>query len=149
MVEIEKLNSQILKLNINQFLELIKDWQYCEWTEANFLYDLNRKWDFSFSLKQNNELIGFCIASNKLLGVYYIHLIYLSNKNRGQNFGRLMIQQAVEIASSNGIDRIELRCPESNLQSLEFYKKMNFQIIDSIKDEISGNEKDYYLRLNF
>jgi len=142
-------NKEELRQNIGQFVKLIKDWKYSLWSEDNFLYELPKKWDYSFALYEEKELLGFCIASGKIEEVYYIHLFFLSDKARGKAFGKAMIEQAQKVAQRNGINRIELRCPESNTGALEFYHKAGFKTVQIIKDEVSGPEADHYLAINF
>jgi len=137
-----------LKTDICCYINLIRNWRYCNWNEENFLYELPLKWDFSFSLLSNNELVGFCIASNKIPKVYYIHLLYISPNFRGNSLGLKLLLYAQEIASKHNINIIELRCPESNEQALTFYLKNGFKVKQKIKDDTSGNEMDYYLELN-
>ena len=59
-----------------------------------------------------------------------------------------LLLYAQEIASKHNINIIELRCPESNEQALNFYLKNGFKVKQKIKDDTSGNEMDYYLELN-
>ena len=138
---------ELLK-EIPNYLKLIRNWKYCDWTEENFCYELPLKWDFSFSVYSNNALVGFCFASNKIADVYYIHLLFISPDLRGNLLGSKILQHAQEIARKHNIHKLELRCPESNEQALNFYLKNGFTIKQKIKDDTSGNEMDYYLVLN-
>ena len=149
MITYKAIAKNDLKTNVNSYLNLIKGWKYSVWTKDNFQIDLNKKWDFSFSTYDNNELVGFCIASNKMEDVYYIHLIFISDNYRGRSLGKKMLEHAKEIAKKNNVNRIELRCPESNLQALGFYQQAGFKTIQKIQDEISGPEADYYLVIKF
>ena len=146
-MRIDSINRIDLYKNVNVYLNLISDWKYCNWKEENFLYDLPKKWLLSFAVYDQNDLTGFCIASNKIPNVYYIHLIFISGKSRGQSLGTTMLEQAKKTAMEHHLDRIELRCPESNTGALAFYQKKGFVITQKLKDETSGNEMDYYLRL--
>lgn len=124
-------------------------WKYCSWTKDNFLYELPKKWQFSFAAYEGTRLTGFCFASNKITGVYYIHLLFIASSERGKSFGGKMIEHAKKIALDNNIHSIELRCPETNQTALAFYKKQGFIVKEILQDEISGSEKDYYLQLIF
>ena len=148
-MEFEIINKNYLDNHIETFIQLIQGWQYSSWNEENFMYELPLKWQFSFGVYENEKLLGFCFASNKLNGVYYIHLIFISSEIRGKSIGKKMIEFAKNIAKQNNINKIELRCPESNTDALTFYKKNGFSILEIIKDDISGNEADCYLTLDF
>jgi ribosomal protein S18 acetylase RimI-like enzyme len=144
---IKVLNKEFLENNVNEFLELVSSWKYCSWKKENFMYELPQKWNFSFAVYDNNKPQGFCIASNKISDAYYIHLFFVSEESRGKDIGTAMIDQAKEMSRSNGLKRIELRCPETNAGALSFYQKKNFKILNRVKDETSGPEADYYLAL--
>ncbi len=143
------LTKKQLKDNIQDYLNLVKGWKYTAWQEENFMHDLPKKWDYSFSVHDENKLTGFCVASNKIEGAYYIHLIFISTDARGKSLGKQMLEHAKTIAKKHGVHRIELRCPESNLGALGFYQQTGFKTIKKIQDEVSGPEADYYLVINF
>lgn len=141
------IDKAFLTNNIHSFLNLIKNWKYSNWQEENFFYDLPSKWNFSFAIYEQNTLLGFCFASGKISNTYYIHLLFISDALRGKDIGSKMIGYAREIALKNKINKIELRCPESNVKAIDFYKKNKFEIISKLTDETSGSESDYYLQL--
>ena len=143
------LTKEELKRNMKSFMKIIEGWKYSLWTEENFLYELPKKWDYSFAVYEKDELIGFCIASGKIEAVYYIHLFFLSEKARGRSAGEAMIQHARQVAMRNGVSRIELRCPESNTVALAFYHKTGFKTEKIVQDEVSGPEADHYLTASF
>jgi len=140
-----QITKEELQKNSDNYLRLINDWKYCDWNEENFIYELPFKWEFSFSLNSNNEIVGFCIASNKIPEVYYIHLLFISPSVRGNSLGLKLLLYAQEIGIKHNINIIELRCPESNEKALTFYLKNGFKVKEKIKDETSGEEADYYL----
>jgi ribosomal protein S18 acetylase RimI-like enzyme len=139
------LDKSYMESHVDVFLQLVKGWEYCTWERNNFLYDLPRKWDFSFAGFQDESLSSFCIASNKISDAYYIHLFFVSPESRGRRTGREMIAHAERIALQHGIKRIELRCPEKNAGALAFYRKEGFVEQSLLQDEVSGPEADYYL----
>ncbi len=150
MLSFKIITKENLEIQIENYKQLILNWEYCNWNSENFLYELPNKWRFSFSIhNENDKLIGFCFASNKIQDVYYIHLLFVSNHLRGAGIGGEIIKNAIKIAKENKINKIELRCPESNVNALKFYQKNNFKIISVLNDETSGNEKDNYLQLVF
>jgi ribosomal protein S18 acetylase RimI-like enzyme len=140
-----QITKEELKKNIDNYLRLINDWKYCDWNEENFIYELPLKWDFSFSVYSNKVLVGFCFASNKIPDGYYIHLLFISPDLRGNLLGFKILKHAQEIALKHNIHKLELRCPESNIQALNFYLKNGFKVKEKIKDETSREEVDYYL----
>ncbi len=144
---IKPLTRDFLFSNLNVFLDLIRGWKYCNWTENNFLYELPLKWELSFALYEGDSLRGFCIASNKIADAYYIHLLFISDKARGHSLGKKCLDYAMELSKKHGYKRIELRCPLSNVRALEFYIKNGFRLRECIMDDVSGQEPDNYLEL--
>jgi ribosomal protein S18 acetylase RimI-like enzyme len=143
------LDKAFIEKNAGEFVNLIQGWKFSSWTKDNFLYELPRKWEFSFAAYENDKLNGFCIASNKISDTYYIHLIFISVVARGKALGTQMIEHAKGIAKKAGVNKIELRCPETNAEAILFYEKAGFKLIEKLKDEISGDVADHYYRLNF
>jgi ribosomal protein S18 acetylase RimI-like enzyme len=143
----QSLHRDFLKAHIGDFISLIEGWKFSDWKEDNFLYELPRKWEFSFAAYDADTLIGFCIASNKIKDVFYIHLIYVDEKARGMNLGRKMLQHAKSIALQNNISKIELRCPETNADAAGFYRHTGFIETALLKDDVSGDVADHYFQL--
>lgn len=148
-MKFRKLDKAFLASHVGDFVSLITGWEFSSWQASNFLYELPKKWDFSFSVYDEGDLLAFCIASNKIQDAYYIHLIFISQAARGKKLGKQMIEHAKSIAMENGIRKIELRCPETNTSALEFYRHAGFKEIARLKDEISGDVADYYFQLSF
>ena len=126
-MEFKIIDKNYLDAHAENFIQLIKGWSYSSWNKDNFMYELPLKWQFSFAVYESGKLLGFCFASNKIVGVYYIHLIFISPQSRGKSIGREMIEFAKQLAKEKDINKIELRCPESNIDAISFYKKMAFQ----------------------
>jgi ribosomal protein S18 acetylase RimI-like enzyme len=143
------ISKEFLAQNCSQFIALIAGWKYATWKKENFLYELPEKWEFSFAVYENETLSGFCFASGKIPGVYYIHLLFVSEHLRGQRAGAKMLSYAQQIALKHDIHSIELRCPGSNTKAVDFYLNNHFKIISKLKDQISGDEADFYLQLKF
>src|ERR1041384_563636 len=101
-----RLDKQFLEENINTFLKLIEGFEYLDWKAENFLYELPKKWDFSFAVFDDNKLVGFCMASNKISDVYYMHFTFLSEETRGKGLGKKVWAHAKEVALQHGIHKI-------------------------------------------
>lgn len=136
----------LLEAELPQFMQLVKDWQYCQWNEGNFLRDLPAKWELSFAVYEQEKLIGFCFASRKS-DIYYIHLFFLAPEYRGKSLGKQMIMNALTIAQMRNLSMIELRCPATNVAGLVFYKKNGFSIERILNDCVSAGDPDCYLQL--
>lgn len=143
------IDKEKLQEDVGTYVALMHGWKYATWEKSNFLYDLDKKWQFSFAAFDDGKLVGFCFASNKIVDVYYIHLLFISSHTRGKSIGEGMLSHAKKIALQHNLHCIELRCPESNERAFNFYKKNGFNVKSKVQDEISGSEADYYLKLDF
>ena len=144
-MEIRQITRCELNAGVTSYLRLVEKWRYCKWGTGNFLYDLPSKWNLSFAVIKAEKLAGFCFASDKK-GVYYIHLFYLDPDYQGQGYGTAMVRYAMDLARYHALKAIELRCPMSNNEALRFYQKNGFKTINLLRDCVSEDEADYYLR---
>jgi len=145
VIKIRQIIKREFEAEMADYLKLLRGWRYCQWEDKNFLKDLPGKWDLSFATFEADRLVGCCFASDKQ-GVYYIHLFYLALACRGQGHGKTMVQYAVDLAQLRGLGCIELRCPASNREGLQFYQRSGFESVSLCSDHISGDEPDHYLR---
>lgn len=130
----------------DELLNLLNEWTYLNWNIENILYNLPNKWDLSYVLYINDKIAGLYIGSEKIQGKFYLHLLYVSEKFRGQNIGVYLFNHIKSIAKKRTLIQIELRCPESNVKALKFYEREGCTVMDKIKDDVSGSEADYYLK---
>jgi len=142
------LDRQAMSRSVDDLVELIREWKLVDWKEDNFLYDLPGKWSCSFAILAEGSIIGFCIASEKITGAYYIHLLFVANAYRKQGVGRKIIDVAKQRCIDRGLKRIILRCPVTNHKAVEFYKHQGFDIHSKVQDEISGSVEDYVMHMD-
>lgn len=145
-IEVILLDQVMMKKQANNLVKLISSWELSQWKEENFLYDLPLKWEYSFMLQEDENILGFCIASGKIDHNYYIHLFFCDEKIRGKGVGKLLLNTAEKIAKSRKLQAIILRCPIINDGAVKFYKKQGFQILEEVLDAVSGEIPDYILK---
>lgn len=137
------LTKEYVKQNVNVFIQLIKGWEYADWKEENFLYDLDKKWDYSIGCFIDEQLVGFCFSSAKIEGAYYIHYLYVSGQYRQKNIGKEMMDYVKKYSYTQRLDKVVLRCPVANERALDFYLKNKFQILE--KEITSDSSEPHYL----
>ena len=80
--------------------------------------------------KEGEEALGFasyelnCLQQSKTK----IHKIYILPTSQGLGIGKLMINRILEIAKSNGNEKLSLNVNRNN-KAVEVYKKWGFEIV--------------------
>ncbi len=68
----------------------------------------------------------------------FLSKFYVRESHRGLGIGKTMMNTIIDYANENNLDRIWLTCNKFNSNALEIYKKLGFEIVDSIVTDI-GN----------
>ncbi len=99
----------------------------------------------------DQEVLGFATyGSFRLKPAYQFtieHSIYLHHKARGKGLGKQLMRQLILLAKKNGYHTMVGGIDSSNLNSLEFHKKLGFQEIGRFKE--IGRKFDKWLDLIF
>ncbi|MBM7868650.1 ribosomal protein S18 acetylase RimI-like enzyme [Clostridium pascui] len=67
----------------------------------------------------------------KVINTLEVQRIYVSQECKGKHIGKLLIQNAIEIAKSNNLNYIWLGVWESNINAIKFYEKQVFKKFDT------------------
>ncbi|MBK9716738.1 MAG: hypothetical protein IPO85_04335 [Saprospiraceae bacterium] len=76
------LTPDIVRLQINNFIEIESFFQGKAWNLDNFLLELKSKWEYSIGLINDNNIVGYIIASSK---EDFIHIHRFAIKNELKN----------------------------------------------------------------
>ncbi|MBL7544989.1 MAG: GNAT family N-acetyltransferase [Bdellovibrionaceae bacterium] len=104
-----------------------------------------------YILKQDQTTKGYCKLTgfqNPMITTLMLDRIYLDKDIQGKGIGKEILEHVLEIAQSENKTKIKLHCWEDHTNSLIFYKKNGFQIIDKIKFQIEATkyeDTDYVL----
>ena len=63
---------------------------------------------------------------------FWIDLIYVDEKFRERGIGKLLYQDAIDIAKQNGLDTIVLDIFDANIRSKTFHEKLGFKPLYTI-----------------
>lgn len=100
------------------------DWDY--WDEENFSFELPQKWDLSFYIKLQNDIIGYCIASEKKDYVWLHHIIIGPNY-RNKGIGAIILNELEKrVLSLTLKQKIGLKVAKDNKGAFEFYIKNKY-----------------------
>ena len=130
-IEFKILTKDLLELNLDDLIFIDNQaFGIDAWGEDNFRYQLPQKYDLSFLVKIDDELIAYCINSKKEEDCY-IHRIVIKKVYKGLGLGGEMINY---IQNQLNQRKIRLKVNVNNVFAINFYFKMHFRI-DSIHSE--------------
>ncbi|WP_332697654.1 GNAT family N-acetyltransferase [Halalkalibacter lacteus] len=135
-MEIRKLSLDFLQKNIKGFIQVVKGDSPYYWTEQQLILDLPCKWEYSFYVVEESEIIGYAICSQKN---EYIHLHHLMIKEKYQSRGIglsliNMVMKRLKEKHSNELKGLSLKVGPDNIRAFNFYKKHGFKVI-GIEDD--------------
>jgi len=91
-------------------------------------------------LSVRDELGGFasyqadCSARAVKLDKLYVHGLF-----RGSGCGRALVGYVENAARAQGCDRLYLQVNRNNLESIAFYRRLGFEVINKVKTDIGGS----------
>jgi phosphinothricin acetyltransferase len=99
----------------------------------------------------NQEVLGFATyGSFRPKPAYQFtveHSVYLNHNARGRGVGKQLMQELISLAKKDGYHSMVGGIDSSNLNSLEFHKKLGFQEIGRFKEV--GRKFDKWLDIIF
>ena len=126
-----------------------------EWTGDNFLLDLPLKWNLSFMCKNRSDdsIIGYVIASQKPgtqnRDMSNVNKIIVDNAYRGQGIGKHLIALYEQASLEQGLKKSQLKALVDNKDANAFYKRLGYNIIDTVNgtDDLTRYLYEKRLRL--
>ncbi|WP_200284739.1 GNAT family N-acetyltransferase [Rhabdochromatium marinum] len=79
-----------------------------------------------FAVKENSELVGYCIASSNN-GAGEIDSLYIKPQFRGASLGMLLTESAMAWLSGLNCSQISVYVAEGNEDAIPFYEKFDFK----------------------
>jgi ribosomal protein S18 acetylase RimI-like enzyme len=109
-----------------------------------------------YFLKLNNQILGYLklnkneaqteLKNNTTLE---IERIYVKQEFHGKQFGKLLLQKAIDIAKEQGCKTIWLAVWEHNLKAIAFYKKNGFKEFDKHNFQLGDDlQVDIMMKMN-
>jgi len=129
--EFRRLSKAYVEAHAGDFTALIARWEHGDWREENFTSDVEKKWEYSYGFFRGERLVGFCMASGKIPGAYYVHLLFVAEEHRAFGVGRDFFAVCVDHCKGLGLRSIDLKCPVANPRGLRFYQSLGFRVVDS------------------
>jgi ribosomal protein S18 acetylase RimI-like enzyme len=121
------LTRKFLQDNVEEFISLNKSNLRNEyWNADHFLAELNRKWDLSFYVtNEEDKVVGFLIASEKEQSIH-IHKFVVDQSVQKIGLGRRMLERII----SQTTKPVTLKVEIENVNASQFYLKNKFVITE-------------------
>ncbi len=126
----------LIKHNIEQITNILNKFKFC--LESLKTKDVDIKEIALKFLKyatiavtyKDNEIIGFIsfYCNDKQNKVAYISMIAVLPEHRQKGIGNKLIEEALEYCRKNEMKCIRLEVRKKNINVLDFYKKLGFEI---------------------
>ena len=131
------------KLDLIYFLNL-------GWSKNQFVSQFKKEINFSFGYFKNNNLIGFIIGdlvNIENISEYEILILYVDINYRKKGYATNLIKESIFLLKDKNLKKMYLDVAESNNSAINFYKKINFDIVGKRKKYyvISGNKVDAFI----
>ena len=123
---LQRLTKEIIKKHIKDMIDMSAQLHGDYWTEEHYLSELNRKWDLSYALTENNELLGFMIVSDKG-EAHHLHRIVIKKEVAGKGYGKILLDKLSEDAKNNHKKSITLKVHPTNSTAIKVYEKYGYK----------------------
>lgn len=134
-IVIDKLTKNYLTQNIRDFIRITSFDKNEYWQQENFERELPGKYELSLYAIQNNQLIGFIIASQKTEGPY-IHKFMVHPDFRSKKIGHQLFTRFQETTKQS----VSLAVSTTNDRAVKFYMNNGFMISSSKIDSVLKTE---------
>ncbi len=105
------------------------------WTANQFADEINNNNSFFYVLERDETIIGYIVVW-KVYDEIHLNSIAITEKERGNSLGNLLIDSVINEIKPDCITRIILEVRSRNKSAISFYDKLGFRNI--------GTRKKYY-----
>lgn len=96
-----------------------------------------------FFIEQDGRYIGMAGAKPIEDGVYMLIAVYLMKEFRGKGLAQELIKTVEEDLKNKGIKQLDLMVNKEQVEAVNFYKKLGYEVIKEVKDQKMGDGKIY------
>ncbi|MBQ8297584.1 MAG: GNAT family N-acetyltransferase [Ruminococcus sp.] len=91
-----------------------------------------------YAVYDDGEICGYIGAKPESDDRYFLSKLYLKQDKRGRGIARLMMNSVFTEARNAGKKRVYLTVNKYNNHSINVYKRIGFEVIDSVVTDIGG-----------
>jgi [ribosomal protein S18]-alanine N-acetyltransferase len=118
------------------------------WSETDYLDEIDRDDSFPLIISAKNQKIGFLVARMLDSGVereVEIYNLAILPSLQNQGFGQVLITHLINQCSKNNVTKIWLEVRKSNIKAIKFYQKNTFVEVGSRKNFYTNPPEDAIL----
>lgn len=143
IIQIKNFNNDILKQ-----IEQIEFSSFKRpWSRKEIVDDLSNHLSFSFIIINNNEILGYLLAT-KIFEEISINKLCIKKVERNRGYGTKLLEFFINEAYEENIKTIYLEVNIFNKKALDLYKKNGFQINRTRKYSSSDDNIVYEMKKN-
>jgi len=110
------------------------------WKEEHYLSELNRKWELSFAILEDSQMLGFMIVSDKGTA-HHLHRIVVKQNQAGKGYGKQMLNKLIGDAKAADKENVTLKVHPSNTDAIKIYEKYGFNKVGADGENFSYSLK--------
>lgn len=100
--------------------------------------------DYSFHIKQDGQIVAGIVAASTM-DTLEVEFLFVEESCRGQGLGRLLLEQAENLARQDGCKRVLLNT--YSFQAPSFYRRMGYELLAQ-QNPCFGAYSQYYFTKN-
>lgn len=100
--------------------------------------------DYSFHIKQDGQIVAGIVAASTM-DTLEVEFLFVEEGCRGQGLGRLLLEQAENLARQDGCKRVLLNT--YSFQAPGFYRRMGYELLAQ-QNPCFGEYSQYYFTKN-
>jgi ribosomal protein S18 acetylase RimI-like enzyme len=125
-LEVRPLTRDELAEKVAHFINIATDVPGEYWTAEHFLVDRPGKWTLSSAAWQAGVLVGYAIVSERGPSHAHLHHFMVATAARGSGVGARLAHFMMELAKTQGYQRLTLKVATDNVGAQRFYRRIGF-----------------------
>jgi ribosomal protein S18 acetylase RimI-like enzyme len=145
---IEPITTAYMNRNLKLFHSIESNWTEVgerPWDETSFVLNLPRKWDLSFTIRCNEQVVGYIIGSQETERRAKVNKILVDKPYRDKGFGRKLICKFEKQCLAYGLNEIELKALVENVAANRFYEGLGYELAGTIEG-LDGKKRNIYIK---
>ncbi|RUO69814.1 GNAT family N-acetyltransferase [Pseudidiomarina sediminum] len=100
--------------------------------------------------EDTGQLLGYSlILTRKNSRIWRLYSLAVACAARGQGIGRILLEHALQQATSGGAQALSLEVKCDNAAAIALYRDYGFEVVDLLPDYYPGHDDGYRMRLSF
>lgn len=137
-MKVANIDKGYLSAHLDEFMGILRQYDYQYWGEEHFLRDLPGKWEHSFAAAADSgDILGYVISSRKG-PVLYEHKLYVAPGSQGLGIGKKLLMRTLNSGAERGLNIFELTLYTDNAGAINMYKRYGMAICGATGDNIGA-----------